>query len=134
MFKLTAVLGTFLLLFVGIHVSAAPPEEKDLVTMDEIDQFCKSDNRMCNAFIESDMILHEVEYSITSYCNLKELKLLTPEGIARGAEILYKFNQLPTWPEYIDMSAIKFVTKGGILQGRADYPDCLDWSRFTMLP
>ena len=134
MFKFIAALGALLLSFGPIQVSAAPQQGKNPVTTDEIDQFCTSENRMCNAFIESDMILHEVEYSIASYCHLKKKKLLTPEGVTLGAEILYDFNELPTWPEYLDANAIKFATKGGILQGRADYPDCLDWSKFTILP
>ena len=134
MFKSFAVLGTLLLSLLPIQLLAAPQQPNRRVTMNEIDQFCKVDSRMCNAFIESDMILHEVEYSISTYCYLKERGLLTPEGEELGAQFLYEFDQLATWPEYLDMNAIKFVTKGGILQGRADYPDCLDWGRFTVLP
>ena len=134
MFKSVAALGTLLLSFLPIQLLAAPQQPNGRVTMAEIDQFCEVDNRMCNAFIESDMILHRVEYSISTYCYLKEKDLLTPEGVELGAKFLYEFDQLETWPEYLDMNAIKFVTKGGILQGRADYPDCLDWGRFTILP
>ena len=134
MFQFIVVLGALLLSFEPIQVSAAPQQGKNPVTMNEIDQFCTSDDRMCNALIESDMILHEVEYSIASYCHLKERNFLTAEGLTLGEEMLYDFNELPTWPEYLDANAIKFATKGGILQGRADYPDCLDWSRFTLLP
>ncbi len=134
MFQFIVVLCALLLSFEPIQVSAAPQQGKNPVTINEIDQFCTSDDRMCNALIESDMILHEVEYSIASHCHLKERNFLTAEGLTLGAEMLYDFNELPKWPEYLDANAIKFATKGGILQGRADYPDCLDWSRFTLLP
>ena len=129
--KLPFVVGALILSAAHVMVSTEPVEA--LVNEEEHHEYCWSNRKLCYANYRYEFFKLGIRFEFEQYCKAKSQGWLTTEGIFEGAEDLYRHNDpRDDWdaPKLTKEYERKIVHHA-LRDAKRDYPDCLDWDRFT---